>query len=132
MNDVAIDIEQRIRSELLREHRTIERMRIDPSLLHPEAREQHAETVATLEATWERAGSLAALPRDERPDDQVTISSRASSFTAAARDAAQTAWADYVVAGATWLMSPWTDSTETEKNERTQREDDDTGSSHSA
>lgn len=52
---MAIDIEQRIRSELLREHRTIERMRIDPSLLHPEAREQHAETVATLEATWERA-----------------------------------------------------------------------------
>ena len=48
-------IEQRVRRELQREHRAIERLRLDPSLLQPEVREQHAETVATLEAAWERA-----------------------------------------------------------------------------
>jgi hypothetical protein len=48
-------IEQRIRSELDREHDLIEALRRDPALLAPEAREHHAETLAELESAWERA-----------------------------------------------------------------------------
>lgn len=50
-----ISIEQRVRHELERELRIIERLRIDPSLLEPEYREQHEETIAGLDAVWERA-----------------------------------------------------------------------------
>ena len=66
---MGISIEQRVRRELIRELRTIERMRDDPTLMCAEARAQHADTLTRLEAAWERArDAIEALTYSVGPD----------------------------------------------------------------
>jgi len=48
-------LELRVREELEREGRLIERLRRDPSRLTRDALMHYAETMATLDAAWERA-----------------------------------------------------------------------------
>ena len=48
-------IEQRVRTELDREHSLIEALRKNPDLMTPEARLQREETLAELQEAWERA-----------------------------------------------------------------------------
>ena len=117
-----------------------------PEQVIGELRAQQATVSTTLAAgtarlnqfsatTWERAGSLAVLP-ETGPDTPgvLSMTSRDTSWTAAARETAETVWNNYVVDGARWLMSPWMDlnPADPDTNERTTREDDDDRSSHSA
>ncbi|NKB86987.1 MAG: hypothetical protein GKS06_02030 [Acidobacteria bacterium] len=87
--------------------------------------------------TWERAGDIVVLPLgDDEPGtgDAVRLNSRDSEWAEFARDTAATAWNDYVVTGADWLLSPWTDraTNDSDPNESTNEEDKDERSSHSA
>lgn len=48
-------IEERLRTELVREQQRIDALRRDPSLLTRRARRQPGATLAALEAAWSRA-----------------------------------------------------------------------------
>ena len=48
-------LEERVRQELDRESRVIETLRRDPTRMTHEALMRYAETMATLDAAWERA-----------------------------------------------------------------------------
>lgn len=52
---MATKLEERVRQELDREGCCIETLRRDPSRLTPEALMSYGETMATLDAAWERA-----------------------------------------------------------------------------